>query len=1185
LATNATNFREYPRGAQPGDWRALYGGATAEPWRARSVDGDPERSTWLAAPAVAANEVLAWTVAEAEPGFADQEVLALLMVPGNVACRVLALRSAGSIFTPGYIVVTLDPSGPTFSVSDVAGGATVRASGSLTGFRGFALWWVRFRANGTALSFKAWADGTAEPGGWTATGATTITAAGPIGIVRQADGFGPEIYFFSYGTGGDTAPGPSAIPAGLATWSLDPDAQVEITVELAGADAMTGLPLPSLFASTHGRFTRASDFPSAAEMPALLLDPGSLALRLAEDLLYGPADGSLGKVKLKNDRNQWTSLMDRTLAGYRLTARAGLASWSSHRWFEPIYSSLMDGEPPLQDQVEIALQAAYAQLAPNLFASRYSGIPTGLQLNGAGHAAPHLTAYDLTRFLVTGRLKVAGVPGADVGVWKGTGYTAENFFLGVEAGTGYYIARASIGGAGGALLLRSSILADGRSHQLAFGVDAKASAYLLVDGEPVVETVPPGLVDTPAAGVALVGFTGQAVLDLRLVGFCPSIEEAQTMLATRAASDDPGLVGLWPCDDGAGPTATDYTAAGNSIALAGTAGVNYTWVPTDQGEADQAGTQIQVALGMIYNAPALLTDRNRQRVRLADGALPGVVTLRSKGQVVAATDVGGGVYQFGSLQSEPITWDQGPTAGGSEDHLRLATVVESLLTARAGFTEDGYDAVATRALSAILPFNVSFFAPAEVAGREALDGLMGPVGAHYRLDRDGRLVPGMLLPPVSPGPVPGEAVLELLGTAGRSRVAWGATSADLPSGSWTIAFWVKSFAIDRWTLDGDGVDPFPSYGAIANNLSAAGGGYYIGLYRASQGAIGFKIPFLTGTYFVTPPGVLQWGMWTLVACRFNSATSTLSIWAGRPGETVIKVYERPSTTGSPTAAAQGLELGGRLTAAAQGSLAGSIAHYQVRNTALSDAALQALFAANGVPTLPDASVLFYAPLNEGAGPLALDLISGTYGRIWGARWAPRLVLDFQVGLSASTFKAKTLRPAWNVLLHWGRNLHPLADADFSLLVTPDERGKLKKEWQVQPAAAREIKAVHKNSREIGGTGPDGTGELDSALMERSAAVQTARTLRMRFAPGLVQGAVENAPRATLSINMTDEVQIYHPALPGSQGAVCRVVGLAPTFRNLRSAIDLWGVRLVTPMILDDDGNALLTDDGLILEGD
>lgn len=1183
MATNATNFREYPRGAQPGDWRALYGGT--EPWRVRSVDGDPERSSWLAAPAIATAELLAWTVAEGEPGIADPEVLALVMVPGATACRVLALRGAGTASSPTYIGVTLDPSGPSFSVADVvAGSATVRASGPLSGLRGFAPWWVRLRASGTALSVKAWAYGSPEPGSWTATGTTGISAAGSIGIPRQADGFGCETLFFSYGTGGDTAPGSSAIPPGLASWSIDPDAQVEITVELAGADPSTGLPLPSVFVSTHGRFTRASDFPASEEMAAVVVDPGSVALRLAEDLLYGPADGSLGKVTLRNDRNQLSYLMDRTLAGYRLTARAGLAGWASHRWFEPIYSSLIDGEPTVQDVVEIALQAPYAQLLPNLSASRYSGVPTALQLSGAGHAAPYLAAYDLTRFLVTCRIG-ATASGADVGVRKATSATAENFFLGVEAGSGHYLARASIGGVAGALTLRSAAFADGTYHQLGFGVDATAGAYLLLDGQPVAHAMPSGLVDTPATAIALVGFAGQAIFDIRLLNFCPSIEEAQVMFATRAAGDDPGMTGLWPCDDGAGATATDYAAAGNSIALAGTAGVNYTWIPTDSGEKDQAGTQVQIAAGMIYNAPALLIDHNRQRVRLSDGALPGVITLRSKGQVVAGSDVGGGVYQFASLQSEPITWDQGPAAGGSEDHLRLATVTEGVLAGRMGLGEDAYDPIATRALSAILPFNVEFFAPAEVAGRTALDGLLGPVGAHYRLDHDGRIVPGMLLPPVSPGPIADDAAIELLGTAGRSRIAWGSTSADLPAGDFTIASWVKSFAVDRWTLDGDGADPFPSYGAIANNLSAANGGYYIGFYRASQGSIGFKIPFLTGTYFVTPPGVVQWGMWTLVACRFNSATSTLSIWAGRPGEPMVKVYERPSTTGTPFAAAQGLELGGRLAAGAQGSLAGSIAHYQVRNVALSDAAIQALLVANGVPTLPDSSVLFYAPINDGQGAFAVDLISGTYGRIWGARWAPRLVLDFRAGLSASTFKAKTLRPAWNVLVHYGRNLHPLADADFAAPVTPEERGKLKREWQVQPAAARDIKATYRNAREIGGSGPDGTGELDSAVMERDAAVRTARTLRMRFAPGMVQGAVGSAPRATLSLGMTDEVRIYHPALPGSQGAACRVAGLAPTFRNLRSGVDLWGMRLPAVTILDDDSGTLMGDDGSSIEGD
>jgi hypothetical protein len=1179
MAVNATNFREYPLGRHPEDWIPLYG---EETFPVRSVDGDPNRSSWISMNGLSLRQVLAWEVADGESGRANQEILVQLALPGDSSLGVVGLRASGANGAENVYIVRLDAPGDLITIERyLAGVFTSLASAACAGLRGAVTWWVRFRANGTNLQAKAWLDGAAEPGAWTLSAVNAGIADGSLGIYRGSGGLGPEVYFLSYGTNGDTAPGPSTIPAGMATWALDPDAQIELTVEMESLNPDADVE-ENLLYSTRGRFTGQRDFPANVEMPPLLFDPGSLSIRLTEDLLFGQAEGSLGRVQLRNPRNILNFLMDRTLAGRRLTVRAGRANWRTHRWFEPIYSGLMEGEPTVEEIVDVALQSPYRQLEQNLSARRYIGIPTCIALSGAGHQAVHVAAYNLTRFLISFRFIAGTVPvGVDVGLTKSSSISADNFTLYIEAATAAVVGRASIGGNNHAIFLRSvsgTSYADGKVHLAALGVDADQLTYLVVDGEVVSQAVPPGLVDMPASALSFFGFTGEKVFDVRLYGYCPDVQEVQSILAVRASGDDPGMVGMWPCDDGLGAVATDYSTTANPITFAGTVNINYTWAPTDMGEQDQVGAQFQIAAGAVYNGPALLIDNNRQRFRVSDGALLGGLTVRTKGEVNATwTDGGDGVIAFPTLVSEPVTFDHGPEPlFGFDSFNQFPTVLEGLMQARMGLTEESYDPIATKALGTLIPYHVSFLAEGEMARTQALEDLIGGQGGHYRLDRDGRIVPGMILPPVSPGPVADEAVLEFLGTQGRSRVVWNVPGkAALAAGSFTIAFWVKSFAIDRFVDQGDALLPFPSYQAIAHNRDAGVGGYYVGFNRRDQGSIGFEVPSMTGGLLAfSPTGTVPWGTWTFVVGRYDLAASKFSIWAGLLGRKMVKVLEQ-TVTGVPSTAAGALELGGRFitsSALELGSLCGALSQYQVRTGALSDAGIQALQDAGGVPTFPDATVTFYAPLNDGTGPYALDVVSGTRGRVWGARWAPRMVLDFRRGLSKSKLKVKRLRPAWDAIVEWGRNYRPLDNADIAATVTATEKAKLKRLSRRHHSPAADVKRKYLDAREI--TAVSGLTELPDAR-------QVSRNLRYRFDPARIQAALSEAPRAALALQTGDEIWVYHPRIRGSQGAALRVVGLSPALRSLRTALDLWGDRLPFTQagILVDEFNPLLTDDG------
>ncbi len=1177
MATNATIWREYLRGREPGDWYHLF--RTGETWPLRSVDGDSWRAGWLAQQAVAAREVLAWAAADTEPDIADCETLSQHALTAMASANTGVIRASGAAGAENGYYVNLNPVAGTMVLFRwIAGVNASLGSTPVAGLRPFCPVWVRLRGNGTSITAHGWVDGETEPtsgDGVVAVGDSSH-ATGALGIARSAAGTTVETYFFSYATGGDVAPGPESIPAGIASWALDSDSQIELTAELEVYDPLSQNN-ETVLVSTRGRYTDARDYPAAAEMPPLLLDAGALTIRLAEDLLFGAAEQSLGRVQFLNARNQLSYLLDRTASGRKLTVRAGLAGWESHRWFEPIYTALVEGEPAVDDTVDITLQAPDRMLEQNLAAGRYVGIPTCLALDGAGHEAPHVASYDLTRLLLSYRFAFDTTPAVDTGLTKSTSLTADNFSLFVEAGTGAVVARASSGGVSSVVTLRSAAginYADGSFHLAALGIDETSRAYLVVDGAIVAEMEPSGAVDTPTAAISLFGWDGGRIFDIRLLAYCPAEEEVQSLLAARPMGDDPGAVGLWLCDDGLGDEATDYSPTANNIALAGTVNVNYTWTATSAGEEEQAGSQIQIAAGAVFNAPALLIDRNRQRFRLSDGALPGVVTVRSKAEVIATwTDVGDGVIEFPDVTSEPVTFDHGATVGADDNHLRLATVLEELMSERMGLDESTYDPIATRALNAILPHNVSFFTDQEMTQAQAMQTLLAGL-AHYRQDRDGRLLPGVVLPPVSPGPVPGEAVLEFLGTEGRSRVSWATTTGDVPDGPFAIAFWVKTFARDRWTVLGDESEAFPSYAAIASNISPDAGGYYIGLYRAAAGSIGFRFPWLAGVYFVMPAGTIDWGVWTFCACRWDGIT--IRLYAGKQGGQMVEVF-RTLTTGTQFAAAQGLDLGGRWTELSQGSLWGSIAHYQVYNTAKSVGDLQAVMDA-GSQDPADPDLLFYAPISEGAGRQAMDLVSASSGTIWGCRWAPRMVFDFRAGFSRAKVKAKRLRPAWDGIVEWLINYKPLQDADIAAPVSAADAAARKRASRRDHAPSSTVRAAYRDAREV---------NVTTALVDREAARQTARDIRFRFDPGRIQAALADAPRAALALQPGDEIWIYYPRIGSSQGAAVRVVGITPSLRTLRTALDLWGDRLPLSeaAILVGEMSALATDDGDLLTTD
>lgn len=1177
---NATNFRECRRGSAPADWTAGWTTANGS-FRVNAIEMDPARETWLEPFSLGAGgrARLTWDAADGDAGRANQEARArwLLAADADVA----HLRVSGVAGAENAYVLRAE-AGALQILSVVAGTrtllATVAIAHAVGSYRSF-----RFRANTTAgvttLSGKSWSTSSAEPGAWDLSVVNNALADGSLGVGIE-DGSDPPglLLFFAYGTNGDSAPPESFIPAGIAEWSTDHGVEAELTAEIEVFDPAAQT-LSSVFVSTRGRRTGPSDFPPATQMRALLLDPGSLSVPLSGDdldpaLPQGMLTSSLGSASVRNPliergarlERALVAIFDGTMAGRRYTVRAGRREWTTHRWFEPVFSSIIAGEPVSGDPITIALADPLAQLQNTLTTRRHVGIETALKLTFSTEVAPHLSDYDLTSFTVMFRFSIPAPPSASTGPYKGDDSVGiENFALLVEQGTGKVQARSSCGGVPSAINLKSAATySDGAFHLAIYAVDGASSAWLIVDNDLIGEIVPPGVVDTPAYGVHLADHNnGITVLDVRLYSYAMGQDEARTAAQKLADPSDPGVVAMWRCDDGAFGVVTDYGPLANHVTLSGAPGVNYDWVPSKLGNASLAGNAMPQAYGAVFNAPAVKIDAGRSIFRMADADVSGLLpVVKAKGVVlVPTTDYNldsDGAVTFVSAQSEPVTWDVTPGQASSG----MGPVLRAALVDRAGFAPESLDLDSVTIVGQVLPYEVALFSAAEMTGQAFLDAVLAPAGGHYRVDRDARLTLGALLPPITPGPYPGEPALEFSGLP-HSRVFFDGDYGGGFSGSFTLVWWVLTYSTER-RPERD-TDPNPNRQVVAQKGDGVTAGYQVAIYQPMQGAIRVSLPGLSSATLVTGPGAVAWGVWTMCACRYDQAGGVLSILTLPKGGSLVTRVASTGVTGSVTLGTGALQLGGAL---GLGSVNGSVQHFQVWGSALSNAVLQELAAVAPVGT--ETGLLFNPHLTDGRGSAVTDAVSGAKGSVHGSRWAPRAVFDFYRGLSKSSLKVKRLRPAWDARMTYAVNQSPMQDADIAGVgVTAAEKVALKRASQVAPSPARDVLRDYRAARII---------EQTTALMNGTDANALARNTRLRHSPDRIIAQIVDAPRMALSLALTDEIWVYHPDLP-PQGAALRVVGLTPALAKMRFAIDGWGHHLdgSGELLLDGSGDRLLVD--------
>lgn len=204
-----TDFSEYALGDPPGDWTWTV--ASGNTVSIEAVVGAPPAGRVMRITRTSnGTRLFLWDeVAQHLDNHANVEILALVRQLTNaVEWGGICVRQDS---TTAYAIRNTSTQ---HCATRVTGGlvSSYVDLGSAFGSHAADTWyWMRFRANGTTISAKTWAHGTAEPGAWGATETdSNLTTAGGAGIAmrRYNNNVSIEIGWFSFAFNGATAPSP-----------------------------------------------------------------------------------------------------------------------------------------------------------------------------------------------------------------------------------------------------------------------------------------------------------------------------------------------------------------------------------------------------------------------------------------------------------------------------------------------------------------------------------------------------------------------------------------------------------------------------------------------------------------------------------------------------------------------------------------------------------------------------------------------------------------------------------------------------------------------------------------------------------------------------------------------------------------------------------------------------------------
>lgn len=1158
-----TDFREYRRGLAPPDWSEQWKTTLAEV--SRSMADRVDRAYLEAWQSKGG-----WAGLSFDPvaDTGDQEILGLFSFSPEASGTqyIAALRAGGSSGSEDALVL-----GAIQTTSPLAIRVWALESGTLTAASLPLVldipprhsFWARMRVEGTGagaeLSLKGWEFGEDEPSAWDQEGvslsAFTILDTGNMVSLADAAQGDHRLHALSVATGGGTAP---ALPlsASLALERGRPWHLLRADVRDAVGDEVT------LWYGERGYTPAAEDHPSGLSTdripPALEPDweiesalglddfEGTSTERLQGLSLRDPGVAGAADVPLRPLREQ---VLDHDWKDGSLTLYAVPVTATSLRERVAIASGVSAKEPSVSgDRIDIEAESRLEVIRKrDIAVNHYVGCSGGWGVISGQTAlisVPYIVAYDITSFTLMSRFRCPGFSttgGELTMLWSRVGTTDEVWSRIYAVGDGSGRLQWIIGDGSSSSALATTDAAtpldDDQIHTLIAAIDDDRRFYFSIDGKKVAEGTPPFAAATPSAVLWIARNLEGWISDQRFIAGFLELDDAASLQGVRPANEevDSSYRGYWPLDDGAGTAATDQSGHANHGASTGTEDTDFEWAPTDLGMTEQAGRAMPWAHGQIFNAPADRHDEQRARYRLTDRAIttPSAdVQVRTRGFEVTHTSLEEGVVGFGSELDEPVTWGQ------AVEH-RYPEVLREVFQVRAGLTlGTEVDDEAITALGRL------FSGGAAIAGEaggdtpkvgDLLDRFVGGFGVHIRQSADGLLEPGILLPPLSPGPF-GDPALEWLGLPRPIVVPPPDTTryAD-----YTVVVWIKI-----WSLYGD----LGTFGADTGNVGAIIASHYepgvadLRYFLATDGGERGGIVFgddVSSELFVSAPGALPSDEWVMIAGRADATAGARKIFRALAGETTVEEVASGSYSGVVDAERPGDQYTS-VGAASDGSssLSGGVAHFAFYGAALSTGQLDAIAAAG--PDGHTSDRVHHLPLTEGDGPFVRDVDTGIRSILLGQRWAPRLVVDLHSHAdSVQLLEERRVSPAKSIRALYRPNFRPLDGGDLAAELNAAERRAMAQEarevsWDRGPDAGRDL-------------------ELRTPFYLRTGGERALSIARLRFEPDRRARdlRLNNGGR---SLAHMDEVRVDN--LPGGESWTGRVVGLVRDPDGTDA--DLWG---------------------------
>jgi len=1216
MAQFATDFREYRRGRKPDDWSAPHSAEAGI--RVEGVAQEPATRNFLSmnpglAAAAATERTLKWDVVGSP---ADAEVLALMRptVRGNNGAAsfvgTLVLRGGGTAAAANGYRAILGPGVSQFRVDKiVAGTATVLGTPTKTFIVG-AYYWVRFQVTGTTVRARTWALGETEPGSWDVSVTDSSLTSGWVGARA---GFADEAWecpYFAVGTDGSAAAAESAMPVGMESWIKTLSDDVEVTARFEYFDPASAS-IKSWWESTHARDCGPTDFPANVTMRGLLLDPGNIASRVEADAnLAGLVLPERGSILLKNEpvtpggAGPLDSWPEYSFVGRPVELRIG-RRWltkptatsqgvlSPHRRFELLGAAIARTEPDVgQQRASLPLDGPARMLADRLPGRRYIGIQTGFKaLSASGYVnIPSSGSYAVTSFAVyvRGVIPVAGIPGAGASWFSrrylgGSEYQWSIMILGATHATPNQV-QFSCHAADNSLLvslLHSAAMNDGLPHDYVFAIKDQTRWYAMIDGVVVGSGVPTKSVKTAATAVELARVApGMLVLDHRFEAYVPE-EEARSRFAARLAPDVYSS-SMHRCDDDSGTTITDYATLANHGSAVGSAGVDWQWEPSYLGSADLAGVPMPISGGTVFHLPADPIDPTDEIFRFSDRARTTGTALvtRAKGLTLATPAnysepaSGAGCVDVVGASDQPITVQLDPAAGTEDTRIHVPRLLRDELISRGGASSKTCDRESFDALRTLLPFRGGFYFKEPPLVEEFL-ALLGQMGAHYGLDRSGRIYTDTVLPPVNPGPYGNEPLLEFLGYPNRGvtfgpNAAWSLTQGG--SNPWFgLAAWIRPSRVpplDRSAVLGT---YFPTGQTIVDYVNGAAG-YYLGI-DGRNGDLIFGAPGITisGRHYTACPMVWEAGAYYFVIGYQDANSRSITVIKGGTfGGPFAGAFYSPLVTSkseNPTSGTLSVPTGAplRIGHGPQGSFHGVISCVVGSSVGLHYTDFQGGTANGGTPADPDigadrwtqanvgasqwSNTQYAIQLTDGVGDTVACSKTGLVGIVEGARWCPRMTFDFRTIAVPQLPAVRRPVPAWRTEARYRQNHQPLVGANVAAGVSAADRVALGQAYLSEPDPSGDVQNNYLNS-------------LDNVLLTPltvdADAGAVASALRTRLATTRRLVDVDDWTRDAFMLHVGDEVLVYHPRFGLSSGRPMRVAALAAALSKLSAEIKTWG---------------------------